>query len=1144
MYLLIQTEQNLYTLDLSKTISGRFYIHHQNKKIAYVRAYQNKWQLCAKQNILLNQNDRQVYVYDKATHVLCDQDGHRVFVYAKKEIAYAYQKYTCNQSFSIGRSKMCDIAYDNPFVSSTHACVRYHNNTFYMEDMHSSNHTYVNGKRFEKGTLAIGDVITIMGLQLVVGLNFWAICDENNTLMVLSSKFQPYVPCEATKSSKPFEKVACAYRPAPTYEPLQLDIKEKPNQEVVKEHPVWLKLGPSFMMGIMAIANIVLMLQRSNNTSIVTLMPSILMSCSMLLTACLFPLLSQRYQRKIREKEKLEMEANYQAYLLQIQQQIEDEKQKEQQYLQYVFPTIEELYHKNTYGYATRHDMHFLKLRVGLGNVNTSIELKGEHDFPLEVENTPIYIDITKQYIIGVTGQVELRNHIVETILVHACFVHAKEDLKIACIGKTIPHGLRWLPHIEYLHMRCFIDCAQSATAFQDALQNEIIENKHRPALLLCLFDHAFDHYLPILKDISSKPYQGISYITCTSCIDKDSHAILDLDQSIYQLREERFVHRMTFDISSYNTKAIRFLANQLDSHSSFQMPSTYPFLSMFEVHMIEELNIWKRWEQHQSYKSLSTPIGLHENGQLLHLDIHEKNHGPHGLLAGMTGSGKSECILTYLLSMAVNYHPDDVQFLIIDYKGGGLAKLFESLPHTVGILTNLDESLLQRAFLSIQSEVLKRQMILKETAIHFQMANLGLNEYQKLFYEHKVKHSLAHLIIVCDEFAELKMQQPMYMDQLISTARIGRSLGIHLMLATQKPSGIVNDQIWSNTHFHLCMKVADKADSMDMIHRPDSAYLKNSGQFYLQIGNNEAFMKGLCAWSQAPYEEEGPSYMDKHIKVVSMTNQILHEICPRDLKEVPRETQFEAIIHHLIQCANMKQLTKHQVWMPPLLHSKSLSTLHATYPNQKEYLLMGEIDDPTHQCYRGFYVPIKANILLYANQEQQHFLEVFIATLALTYPLNVQLICIDMLQEGFLKKLSFITTYLSDNDYQQLDTLFKSLHDLQKQKTIKQPIFYIIIHGISAFERIYGAYVEQLHHFLREGTRNHVHFLLTAKHEDEIAYRIRPFFAYSYVMDMDQKEAIASILNCSTKQIGSRHVGKGYFNNPELQEFQLACIP
>ena len=97
----------------------------------------------------------------------------------------------------------------------------------------------------------------------------------------------------------------------------------------------------------------------------------------------------------------------------------------------------------------------------------------------------------------------------------------------------------------------------------------------------------------------------------------------------------------------------------------------------MFDVGNVDQLNSLERWETNDSVTTLATPIGITSTGDLFNLDLHEKVHGPHGLIAGMTGSGKSDFIISYILSLAVNYHPDDVQFILIDYKGGGLVGAF-----------------------------------------------------------------------------------------------------------------------------------------------------------------------------------------------------------------------------------------------------------------------------------------------------------------------------------------------------------------------------------------------------------------------------------------------------------------------------------
>ena len=172
--------------------------------------------------------------------------------------------------------------------------------------------------------------------------------------------------------------------------------------------------------------------------------------------------------------------------------------------------------------------------------------------------------------------------------------------------------------------------------------------------------------------------------------------------------------------------------------------------------------------------------------------------HDIDGLIAGSTGSGKSEFIITYILSMAINYNPNDVAFVLIDYKGGGLAGAFQKgnikLPHLVGTITNIDTVGLQRSLASIQSELRRRQIAFNKARDITDEGTIDIYKYQKLYHEGAVKKPIPHLIIICDEFAELKQQQPDFMDELISVSRIGRSLGVHLILSTQKPSGIVNE--------------------------------------------------------------------------------------------------------------------------------------------------------------------------------------------------------------------------------------------------------------------------------------------------------------------------------------------------------------
>ncbi|MFZ2756174.1 MAG: FtsK/SpoIIIE domain-containing protein, partial [Atopobiaceae bacterium] len=148
----------------------------------------------------------------------------------------------------------------------------------------------------------------------------------------------------------------------------------------------------------------------------------------------------------------------------------------------------------------------------------------------------------------------------------------------------------------------------------------------------------------------------------------------------------------------------------------------------------------------------------------------------------------------------------------------------------------------------SLQAELVRRQRMLAEAKATTGDATMDVSSYQRHYAAGDVAEPMPHLFVVADEFAELKAQEPDFMDGLVSAARIGRSLGVHLVLATQKPTGVVSDQIAANSRFRVCLKVADAADSKEMIRRPDAAQLKGPGRLILLVGYDERLCLGQAA--------------------------------------------------------------------------------------------------------------------------------------------------------------------------------------------------------------------------------------------------------------------------------------------------------
>lgn len=194
-------------------------------------------------------------------------------------------------------------------------------------------------------------------------------------------------------------------------------------------------------------------------------------------------------------------------------------------------------------------------------------------------------------------------------------------------------------------------------------------------------------------------------------------------------------------------------------------LPNSLGFLEMFEVGNVAQLNIGQRWADDDASRTLVTPVGRDAAGECATLNLHEKAHGPHGLIAGTTGSGKSEFIITYILSMCVNYAPDQVAFVLIDYKGGGLAGAFDNerirLPHLAGTITNLDGAAISRSLVSIKSELKRRQDAFNRARDVTGEATMDIYKYLRYYRRGVLMEPLPHLFIVADEFAELKQQEP-----------------------------------------------------------------------------------------------------------------------------------------------------------------------------------------------------------------------------------------------------------------------------------------------------------------------------------------------------------------------------------------------
>ncbi|MFF3615995.1 FtsK/SpoIIIE domain-containing protein [Streptomyces sp. NPDC002580] len=258
-------------------------------------------------------------------------------------------------------------------------------------------------------------------------------------------------------------------------------------------------------------------------------------------------------------------------------------------------------------------------------------------------------------------------------------------------------------------------------------------------------------------------------------------------------------------------------------------LPAASRLLDVLQLEPPTRDAITARWRM--GGQSTTAVIGESYDGPF---GIDMRRDGPHGLIAGTTGSGKSELLQTIVASLAVANTPENMTFVLVDYKGGSAFKDCVKLPHTVGMVTDLDAHLVERALESLGAELKRREHILAAADAK------DIEDYQDLVRRDPSHASVPRLLIVIDEFASMVRDLPDFVTGLVNIAQRGRSLGIHLLLATQRPSGVVSPEIRANTNLRIALRVTDGGESSDVIDSPEAGHISKStpGRAYVRLGH------------------------------------------------------------------------------------------------------------------------------------------------------------------------------------------------------------------------------------------------------------------------------------------------------------------
>ena len=1019
---------------------------------------------------------------------------------------------------------------------------------------------------------------------------------------------------------------------------ITIKVDSPPPKEKEEKTPIMYIIGPMLTMGMTSMVTAFTSINSviSNGRSINEALPSILISVSMLMTMILWPILTRRYNKKERKKKEKERRQKYTAYIENKRLEVRNAIATQTTALIESFPPLEEhkktiLFKKSNLWEKERDQEDFLRLRIGTGTEPAKIDISyPEEHFTMDEDdltgiinnlvseskdlvNVPITVSFAEKYISALIGDSPVIEKIAKGLILQLITYHSYDDLKIVFFTKEDKKEYwdfaRVLPHCwnEDKTMRYYATNVDEMKQISSVLKNQFqsrmykdgngnIKNfdykSYKPYYFIITDDFMNARDIEIVKDVlSQKINVGFSLFILNDkltnlpnecmnfiCIGHNNKSVIFEDELVTDKQKKFNVDIVEdLDLTECSIKLANIPIDTINESNSF--PKVLSFLEMYNVGNVEQLNSYNRWQVNAPINSLQAPVGVDRQGNIFKLDLHEKFHGPHGLIAGMTGSGKSEFIITYILSLAVNYHPNEVSFIIIDYKGGGVALAFENketgrkLPHIAGTITNLDTVEMHRALVSIESELRRRQKAFNKARDLSNESTIDIYKYQKLYREGIADEPISHLFIISDEFAELKDQQPEFMEQLISTARIGRSLGVHLILATQKPSGVVDDQIWSNSRFRICLKVQEKQDSMDMIKVPDAAMLKNVGRFYLQVGYNEFFAQGQSAWCGAPYipTDKPKKKLDTSINLIDNIGYSIKTI-DEDKKTTEKNygEQLANVMNYLITVAKEEKIEVKQLWLdriPDLIYVDKLMAKYK-YTSQKYIInpIIGEYDDPSNQRQDLLTLNLteNGNVIIYGasgSGKSTLISSAIYSTIILHSAEEVNFYILDFGSEIFkiFNKAPQVGDVVLINEIEKVHNLFKKLNSLisqrkklfveyngsftyyNKKSLNKVPLIVVVINNYDAFFENYENYEEQLLQLTREGSKYGIVFLLTVNSVNAVKYRLRQNFKQELVLQMNDESDYYYVLGNTNKVYPSKVYGRGLVKYDNIYEFQTA---
>ncbi|MFG1777018.1 FtsK/SpoIIIE domain-containing protein [Micromonospora sp. NPDC049048] len=596
-----------------------------------------------------------------------------------------------------------------------------------------------------------------------------------------------------------------------------------------------------------------------------------------------------------------------------------------------------------------RTDPDHLVVRVGTADLPSAISVEAE-GVGRRVEtrllyDVPVAFSIVQAGVVGIAGRDEWPRRLARWLTGQLAVMQSPRDVQLYVLtdpaGGTLWEWAAWLPHTrpslgQQTLTLLGTDAETSARRIAELI--ELIEARRQarlnagshavtndPDVVVVLDGARRLRALPgVVSILLAGPAVGVYFI----CVDTDERTLPEECTTVVvggdglptTLRQQRAAQidgiRVDEVIDDWFATTGRRLApvrDVSDSHGEAALPPAARLLEVLNLQDPSVAAISARWTT--SPRSTRAVVGYTLDGPFA-LDL--VHHGPHGLVAGTTGSGKSEFLQTVVASLAVANRPDAMNFVLVDYKGGAAFKDCVDLPHTVGMVTDLDTHLVERALTSLAAELTHREHLLAAVGAK------DLEDYLDYATRRPVPEPIPRLLIVIDEFASMARELPDFVTGLVNVAQRGRSLGIHLILATQRPSGVVSAEIRANTNLRVALRVTDAGESADVIDAREAASISaaHPGRAYARLGHSSLipFQTGRVG-GRRPQQDPAHAVAAPFLHPVGwldLGRPVPQR--PRAAAETDEATDLSVLVAAIRQTSDMLGVpAQRRPWLPPL---------------------------------------------------------------------------------------------------------------------------------------------------------------------------------------------------------------------------------